>query len=163
MERKTMTPHAHAEEKSLRGRDPFFGLRGLTGMSELFDDLLNGRMPGIRFATPPREWTPRVDIQETDKEYVLTASLPGVKKDDVKVSVEEGVLTIAGERREEKEDKGKTWLRQESVYGSFQRSFVLPAGMHPEEVKASHKDGQLIVTLRKPAQPKARGIAVKVE
>ena len=160
MERKAMT--AHPEEKA-QVWEPARGSRGLTGLSALFDDLMNGRMPALQFPTPPRAWAPRVDIQETEKEYVLTASLPGVKKDDVKVSVEEGVLTISGERREEKEEKGKAWLRRESAYGSFQRSFVLPSGMHPEEVKASHKDGQLVVTLRKPVQPKSRGISVKVE
>ncbi len=161
MERKAMT--AHAEEKGAQAWSPFQGLRGLTGLSELFDDLFAGKMTPLQFPTPPRAWTPRVDIQETDKEYLLSVSLPGVKKEDVKVSVEEGVLTITGERREEKEEKGKTWLRRESAYGSFQRSFVLPTGMHPEEVKASHKDGQLIVSLRKPEKAGSRGIHVKVE
>ncbi|MDE2490551.1 MAG: Hsp20/alpha crystallin family protein [Elusimicrobia bacterium] len=158
MERKTMT----TPEREVSVWDPLREFRGLTGMSELFDDLLGGIRP-FQFPTAPRAWTPKVDIQETDKEYVMKVSLPGVKKEDVKVSVEEGVLNISGERHEEKEEKGKSWVRRESAYGSFSRSFVLPSGMHPEELKAAHKDGVLIVTLRKPEQPKSREVNVKVE
>jgi HSP20 family protein len=158
MERKAMT----IPEREVSVWDPFREFRGLSGMSELFDDLLGG-MRHIQFPTAPRAWTPKTDIQETDKEYVLKVSLPGVKKEDVKVCVEEGVLNISGERREEKEEKGKAWVRRESAYGCFSRSFVLPTGIHPEELKAAHKDGQLIVTLRKPEKPKSREVSVKVE
>ncbi|HAZ09386.1 MAG TPA: heat-shock protein [Elusimicrobia bacterium] len=154
---------ATAENRETAAWDPMRDLRGLTGMSELFDELFTGIGRPIQFPTAPRAWTPRVDIQETEKEYVLTASLPGVRKEDVKVAVEEGVLTIKGERRAEKDEKGKNWVRRETVYGQFQRSFVLPSGIHPEELKASYKDGLLTMTLRKPEAPKSREVNVKVD
>ena len=74
------------------------------------------------------EWTPRVDIAEDNKEYLIKAELPEVKKDDVHVSVEDGVLTFSGERKFEKEEKGRKFHRVERQYGSFLRSFALPPG-----------------------------------
>ena len=134
-------------------------LREFTTMTDILGDMF----APARMLAAPREWMPSVDVRETEKDYIITASLPGVKKDDVKVSLENGVLTISGERKTEKEEKDKTWLRRETTYGSFMRSFVVPSGIHPEEVKAAQKDGILTVTLAKPAQPKGRGISVKVE
>jgi HSP20 family protein len=86
-----------------------------------------------------------------------------VKKEDVKVEVKDDVLTITGEKKCEKEEKGKNWLRRESSYGSFQRCFVLPEGLHTEDVKASCKDGVLTLTMRKPAEVKSRGVSIKVD
>jgi HSP20 family protein len=115
------------------------------------------------FPAPPKAWIPRADVRETDKEYILDIALPGVKKEDVKVEVKDDVLTVTGEKKSEKEEKGKGWLRRESSYGSFQRSFVLPEGLHPEDVKASNKDGVLTLTMRKPAESKSRGVSIKVD
>lgn len=137
--------------------DPFPGMT--TPLSGLLEDFF---MP-MRMPPMPKTWAPRLDIQETDKEYVLTAALPGVRKEDVKVEVKDDVLTISGERRMEKEEKGKAWLRKETSYGYFQRSLVLPDGVHPEEVKALQKDGLLTVTIAKPAHAKSRGVNVKVD
>ncbi len=81
----------------------------------------------------------------------------------MKVEVKDDILTITGEKKSEKEEKGKTWLRRESSYGSFQRSFSLPEGLHTEDVKAACKDGVLTLTMRKPAEVKPRGVSIKVD
>jgi HSP20 family protein len=108
------------------------------------------------------EWTPLVDITEDDKEYLIKAELPEVKKEDVKVTVENGTLTITGERKFEKEEKGKKYHRMERAYGSFMRSFTLPEGAAGEKVSADFKDGVLKVHLPKSAEAKPRSIDVKI-
>ena len=85
------------------------------------------------------DWAPTVDISETDGEYQITAEIPDVKKEDVKVTVEDGVLTIQGERKQEKEEKGKRYHRIERSYGSFVRSFSLPDMIDEEKVKAGSR------------------------
>jgi HSP20 family protein len=108
------------------------------------------------------EWTPLVDITEDDKEYLIKAELPEVKKEDVKVTVENGTLTITGERKFEKEEKGKKYHRMERAYGSFMRSFTLPEGAAGEKVSADFKDGVLKVHLPKSAEAKPKSIDVKI-
>lgn len=109
------------------------------------------------------EWAPRVDIAETDAEFVIKAEVPEVKKEDVKVSVENGVLTISGERKQEKEEKGKKFHRVERYYGSFSRSFSLPENVDDTKVKATFKDGVLTLALPKTEEIKPKAIEVKVE
>ena len=109
------------------------------------------------------EWTPLVDIAEDDKEYLIKAELPEVKKEDVKVTVENGVLTITGERKFEKEEKGKKYHRVERAYGSFIRSFTLPEGAAGDKINAEFKDGVLKVHLAKSAEAKPKSINVKVD
>ncbi len=142
----------------LKGFPSLFG-----GFSELFDDLASGfpmmRYPSLRTTT----WWPRVDIHETEKEYVITAAVPGLRKEDIKINVENGVLSISGERKESKEDKSRECLRHEILYGSFRRDFVLPSGIHPEDVKATQKEGLLTVSMPKPHETKSRGISIRVE
>jgi HSP20 family protein len=108
------------------------------------------------------EWTPLVDITEDDKEYLIKAELPEVKKEDVKVTVENGTLTITGERKFEKEEKGKKYHRMERAYGSFMRSFTLPETAAGDKVSADFKDGVLKVHLPKSAEAKPRSIEVQV-
>ena len=93
------------------------------------------------------EWAPLVDISEDDKEYLIKAELPEVKKEDVKVTAEEGTLTIMGERKFEKEEKGRKYHRVERAYGSFGRTFSLPDDASPGKVSAEFKDGVLKVHL----------------
>jgi HSP20 family protein len=108
------------------------------------------------------DWTPTVDISETDGEYVIKAELPEVKKEDVKVTVENGVLTLQGERRQEKEEKGKRYHRIERSYGSFVRSFALPESVDEGGVKAEYKDGVLSLHIPKSERVKPKAIEVKV-
>lgn len=108
------------------------------------------------------EWAPLVDIVEDEKEYLIKAELPEVKKEDVKVSVQDDVLTISGERKSEKEEKGKKYHRLERAYGSFLRSFTLPEDADGAKVSAEFKDGVLKVHLPKSEKAKPKSIEVKV-
>ena len=108
------------------------------------------------------EWAPLVDITEDDKEYVIKAELPEVKKGDVKVRVEDGVLYLSGARQFEKEEKGKRYHRIERAYGSFTRSFALPDDADPQNVNAEFKDGVLNVRVAKDPNARPKSIEVKV-
>lgn len=108
------------------------------------------------------DWIPTVDISETEGEYVIKAELPDVKKEDVKVTLEDGVLTLTGERRQEKEEKNTKYHRVERSYGSFVRSFSLPDLVDETKVKAEYKDGMLNLHLPKSEKAKPRAIEVKV-
>jgi HSP20 family protein len=108
------------------------------------------------------EWAPLVDITEDDQEYLIKAELPEVKKGDVKVRVEDGVLTISGERHFEKEEKNKRYHRVERAYGSFLRSFTLPEDADANKVNAEFKDGVLKVHVAKSENARPKQIEVKV-
>ena len=108
------------------------------------------------------EWAPLVDITEDEKEYLIKAQLPEVKKDDMKVSVQDGILTIAGERKSEKEERNKKFHRVEWAYGSFSRSFTLPEDADADKVAGDFKDGVLKVHVPKSEKAKPKKIEVKV-
>ena len=108
------------------------------------------------------DWAPPVDIQETDKEYLIKAELPELKKEEVKVEMLDGVLTIEGERKQEKEEKGKKFHKVERSYGKFVRQFGLPKEIDETQVIADFKDGVLSVHLPKIATAKPKPIEVKV-
>jgi HSP20 family protein len=108
------------------------------------------------------EWAPLVDIAEDDKEYLLKVELPEVQKDDVKVTVESGTLTISGERKSETEQKDRKFHRVERFYGRFERSFALPDDAEAGNVKAEFKDGVLRVHLAKSEKARPKQIEVKV-
>ena len=108
------------------------------------------------------DWAPRVDIVETDAAFVIKAEAPEVKKEDVKVTVDNGVLTVSGERKQEKEEKGKKFHRVERYYGSFCRSFTLPDNVDEENIKATFKDGMLSLEIPKTEVVKPKAIEVKV-
>lgn len=138
-----------------------------------FEDLMNryNRMFGLTRAGEREgkdlfsrsDWAPAVDIKETDQAFTVEAELPGMSKDDVKVTVHDGVLTIKGERRQEEETEDKKMHRIERFYGSFMRRFTLPDNVDENSVKANFKDGLLTLTINKaePKEPKA--IEVNVE
>jgi HSP20 family protein len=108
------------------------------------------------------DWSPRVDIAETDKEFSIKAEIPDVNKEDVKVTVENGVLSITGERKQEKEEKGKKFHKIERYYGSFTRSFVLPSNVDDSNIKADYKDGVLRLKIPKTNKNKSNSIKVSV-
>jgi HSP20 family protein len=108
------------------------------------------------------EWTPSVDIIEDEKEWLVKADLPEVNKENVKLTVENGVLTITGERKFEKEEKDKKYHRIERSYGSFLRSFTLPDTADATKVSAEFKDGVLKVHLPKSEKAAPRTVEVKV-
>lgn len=104
----------------------------------------------------PSNWTPSVDVAETDTAYRIHASLPDVRKEDIHVSFEDGVLSIRGERKTRKEEKNERWHRTEIASGSFFRSFTMPADADAEKLAATYDNGVLDVTIPKTA-PKAAG------
>jgi HSP20 family protein len=134
-------------------------------MSERFARLISrfptGREKGNEMMAVA-DWAPAVDIIEDDKAYVIKAELPEVKKEDVKVTVQEGVLTIQGERKQEKEEKGKKFHRIERTYGTFVRNFTVPDDADETNVMAEFKDGVLLVSLPKSEKAKPRAIEVTI-
>lgn len=109
------------------------------------------------------QWAPTADISETDKEYLVKADLPGVKREDVRITLENGIITIAGERRQSKDEKSEKTHRVESFYGTFSRSFTVPEDADAQSVKAESKDGVLYLHIPKIKREKAKPIEIKVE
>ena len=139
--------------------DPFRDLRSLqdevnrlfsTNLSRTYDD------EGIARGA----WNPSVDIYENKDHIVLEAELPGMKRDDFDLSIENNVITLRGERRFEKKDDGDNYHRVERSYGSFTRSFTLPQSVHPDSVVAEYKNGVLRVKMPKREEVKARRIEI---
>jgi HSP20 family protein len=140
----------------LTWRSPVRGLSQMENrMHRLFDQ-------PFRFPFPTEEmgWSPSVEVSETDHSIEVTAEIPGVSKDDVEVDLDNNVLTIRGEKREEKEEKDKEHYLLERYYGSFQRSFVLPAPVDEGKVSADFRDGVLKVHLEKSLQARGRKITI---
>ena len=104
--------------------------------------------------TPTAEFLPRFDLKETKEAYVITADLPGVKDENVEVSVTGNRLTISGTREEERRDEGETYFAMERDFGTFAHSFTLPEGVDPERVKADLKSG--VLTVQVPKKPEAQ-------
>lgn len=113
---------------------------------------------GTKFA-----WSPSADISETDKEYLVRAELPAVKKEDVKVTVDGGMITIEGERKQEKQEKNEKFHRVERFYGSFSRSFSLPQNVDTANIKCESRDGVLTVHIPKKETEKHRPTEIKVQ
>jgi HSP20 family protein len=107
------------------------------------------------------DWSPEVDISEDDRGYLLKADLPEMKKDDVRVTVEDGILSVSGERRSEKEDQKRKFHRIERSFGNFRRSFTLPEDADSTKVTAEFRDGVLKVHL--PTTPVAKSKAIQVK
>jgi HSP20 family protein len=109
------------------------------------------------------EWRPAANITENDKEYTIRADLPEVKKDDLEVTVANGVLTLSGERRYEKSSEDEKEHRRETFHGSFQRGFGLPEDVDIDAIRADTRDGVLIVHLPKQAEQKPDSVKIKVD
>jgi HSP20 family protein len=109
------------------------------------------------------DWSPAVDILETDSEYLLKAELPGLKREDVKVTLENNVLTVEGERKHESETKGEKSHRIERYYGGFCRRFSLPENTDPEAIRAECKDGLLNVHIPKRESKAAKSLQIEVK
>jgi len=105
-------------------------------------------------------WSPSVDLSETDNAYEIQAEIPGMNKKDIKISFSDNVLSLTGERKQEKDEKKKSYHRTERFYGRFQRSFRLPHDVKADEIKANYKNGVLIVEIPKFEEGKAKEIVV---
>lgn len=143
--------------------NPLRELGNFENRLERFFNLPSLSRNGETEAMTVSQWSPLVDISEDNHEYLVKAELPELKKEEVKVSVENGELTISGERKSEKEEKGKKFHRIERSYGSFLRSFTLPESVSGDKVTAEFKDGMLMVHLPKDEKAKPKTIEVKVQ
>jgi HSP20 family protein len=130
-------------------------------MNKLFDDFL-GR-PLMRTEWSEGVWNPSVDVSETKDNVLIKAEMPGLIKDDVKISVQDNMLTLSGEKKQEKEEKETNYHRIESSYGAFSRSFTLPTSVKSDKIKATYKDGVLSITLPKIEEVKAKEIPINIE
>lgn len=144
------------------GDDPFTMLQ--REMNDLFDNFFRSFDIAL-FGSRMGEFTPRVDVSETDKEIKVSAELPGMDERDIEVTLNKDSLTIKGEKKEEKEDKGKDYYRMERSYGSFSRTIPLPLEVETDRAEATFKKGVLTVTLPKTAKAikETKKIAIKAE
>ncbi len=148
-----------------KNRFPYFGLR--TDIDRLFDEFLSGVNGGFGLIEPrtagPMLFVPPIDMKESDSGLVVEVEVPGFKSGDVDVQIEDGVLVLRGERKQEKEEKTKQWHRSERFYGKFERRIALPEYADPQKVDASCKEGVLSVTLGKRPDVKPKAISIKVK
>jgi len=129
-------------------------------INKMFDNIFRGERDES-FASS--SWVPAVDIAEHDVEYIVKVELPGVSKDDVKITLESNILTIRGEKKQEKETKKENLHRVERLYGTVQRSFTLPSTVKNDKIDASFRDGILHISLPKAEESKPKQIEVKVK
>jgi HSP20 family protein len=129
-------------------------------MEEVFERFFGPEEPGSGAA---KVWAPRVDVEETDREILVRADLPGVDPKDVEVTVAEGVLVLKGEKKQEKEEKTKTYHRVERFVGGFYREVPLPAGAEPEKITATSSKGVVTVTIPKTPEAQPKKIAIQAK
>ncbi len=145
--------------KEITKWDPFREFSTLRSeMERVFDSML-GRYPRERVEGL---WAPLVDVEETKDNIIARIELPGMKKEDIKVTLMNNMLTISGERKHEAEEKGKTYYRIERAYGRFQRTIELPTDVMSDKAKATYKDGILELVIPKSEKAKEKEIAIEV-
>jgi HSP20 family protein len=142
--------------------DPFRELEEFSGRLNQMFSLSPLRRAADENGATFADWTPALDVQETEKEYLVKADLPEIKRDEIKIQVEDGMLCLEGERRQEKEEKTRKFHRVERSYGKFMRRLTLPTDVDAQHVAAEFKDGVLQVHLPKSAAAKPRAVNVKV-
>lgn len=152
-----------AKKQNERAWDPFAELKDLSDQLSraLSGDSLFGRT-NEGFALTNVDWNPSMNVSETDKAYMIRADLPDVKKEDVKVSCEQGILTIEGERKQEKKEDNERYHRVESSYGRFVRRFSLPSDADDAAIEATQKDGSLSIRIPKTKAKAPAGRQIKV-
>lgn len=126
-------------------------------MSKMLSNLWNDDSELSNFGS----WFPSVDISESKEEFTVKVELPGINKNDVKITLQENVLTIQGEKKQETESKERNYHRVERSYGSFSRSFRFPSMVKADKIDANYKDGVLTISLPKAEEAKAKEIDVK--
>jgi len=131
-------------------------------MNRLFNTFFESPAPANGASAPLRRWIPAMDLVETAEEFVLRADLPGLSEKDVKIELEDNVLTISGERKAEHEERKEGYYRVERSSGSFARTLTLPEGVDAQAVRASFDRGVLEVRIAKPEERKPRKVAIAV-
>jgi HSP20 family protein len=143
--------------------DPFAEMRDVDA---LFNRMLSGHVwPRLALEGDGKklQWAPSADISETEKEYVIRAELPAVRKEDVQVTLEDGIITIKGERKQQKDEKNEKFHRVETFYGNFERSFSVPENVNADGIKCESKDGVLTVHIPKAEVTKAKPKQITVQ
>ena len=131
-------------------------------MNRAFDDFFRGDLVSSETFFN-QSWSPAVDISESKDSYVIHAELPGVKKDEVKITMQDNIVTIRGEKKAENEKKEENYHRVERTYGMFERSFTLPGPVKNENIEAKFDDGVLSIVLPKTEEAREKVIDVKVK
>jgi HSP20 family protein len=133
-------------------------------MESLFDEMVGRGLWRTSEERPLRgSWVPAINILERQDAMVITADLPGLKAEDVEVTVEEGTLSIRGERKLEEASEGETYHRVERLYGVFERSFTLSNSVDVDKIEARFTNGEMVLTLPKREESKPRSVKIKVE
>lgn len=140
--------------------EPF---RELTTLQDRLNKVFEGLLPESAISKSSGEWIPAVDVYEDKESVTIEVEAPGLKEEDLKVSLENNTLVISGERKFEKEENDKNYYRMERSYGSFARSFLLPDNVDAAAIKAKYKDGVLKLTLPKKAESKPQSIPIEKE
>jgi len=136
--------------------DPFSEVRRMQrDMDRLTSSLLSSEQKKDFF------WRPLVDVKENDRDISVHAELPGVKKEDLKIELKDDVLSISGERKQEKKEQNEKYQRIERTYGKFMRSFGVPAGLREDQINANFKDGVLEIRFPKPKEELPKKIAIQ--
>lgn len=144
--------------------EPFRNAAGLQErINRMFDDVFSANQPSEMDESAIGAWTPSSDIYETNDAIVIEAELPGLKKDDVNVEINDNVLSIKGERKEEDEKNDDNYYRRERFIGKFHRAFTLPMDVDTEKISAKFKDGVLHLEVPKPEEKKPKKINVSLE
>ncbi len=131
-------------------------------MNRLFNTVFDTPAAAGQGAGPLRRWLPAMDLVETGEHFVLRADLPGLSEEDVRIELEENVLTVSGERKAEHEQQEEGFHRVERAFGSFTRTLTLPKGIDPEAITASFDKGVLEVRIPKPQETRPRRISIGV-
>ncbi len=143
---------------------PGFGLENLEGFREIRDRM--NRLFNELVSRSMEDWFtgnfPLTDLWEEDDKYVLHVELPGVKKEDVKLTVQDGVLVLQGERKQRELPEGANYLRNEITYGEFSRSIILPNKADVEKISANYRDGVLEVVIPKKEEEKPKEVKIQV-
>jgi len=144
----------------MRALAPWGGFGSLNEMDRLFERFGDWDLPEMRGFG---EWTPTLDVSETNESIVVKAEIPGMESKDILVSLEGPILNIKGEKKHEKEEKDEQFYRTERTYGAFARSIRLPASVDGSKVTAAYKNGVLTITMPKAPGAKGNTIPVKAE
>ena len=147
------------KERALSAWDPFEDLGLFRDLG--FPSRLSRRLRDLGGEVRSGDFAPAVDIAEREDAYVVTAEVPGCKKEDVQVEVHDNVLTVSGEKRSEREEKNEKSRWVERSYGRFTRSFTLPADADLDRIEAAFKDGVLSVTVARTAETKPKQISIR--
>jgi HSP20 family protein len=142
-----------------RSRNDLAGFK--SEMDNLFSRFFDPEMPFPRQQLDEGQWVPRIDVSEGEKDITIKAEIPGCDSKDIEVTLEGRVLTIRGDKKQEKEEKEKNYLRVERIHGTFLRMLELPADVDQKEVEARYKKGILKITLRKTTPKDVKKIEIK--